>query len=486
MNQVRVRFAPSPTGLLNLGGARTALFNWLFAQAYDGTLILRSEDIDQERSSVQAEESIMADLAWLGISWDEGPDKEGPYSPYRQSERCDVYARFVKRLIDDGFAYQCFCSEEDLAEQRREMLSHGETPRYSGRCRNLTDEDRARLTTDGRTPVVRFRVPGGKRIEFTDLIRGQVEFSSERMTDFIIVKADGLPTYNFAVVLDDHLMGITHVIRGDEHLANTARQLLLYEVLGWRPPQFAHLPSLTDEEGRLSATVGLDTVDEYRKRGYLPEAMANFLLLLGWEKPGKATFSLQEAGQDFRLEQVNKESVMFSPDKLREVNAYYLKKSSPERVLELALPHLQQAGYVNDPTPDERVWLLQLADAMRGELSEVAEISDKASFFFQTKVVPQNKRARQVLKEEQVPTVFAAFEERMDNLPEFKATYIRSELRQLCKDLNLTTRRVYLPLRIALTGRLRGPEMFQIITLLGRERVKDRLQTARKFGVHNV
>lgn len=485
MDKVRIRFAPSPTGSLNLRRARTALFNWLFAQAYNGTLVFRSEDIDQERSSVEAEESIQTDLAWLGIGWDEGPDKEGPYGPYRQTERRDVYARFTKRLIEDGFAYQCFCSERELADQRREMLSHGETPRYTGRCRNLTEEDRARLIADGRTPVVRFRTPGGRTIAFTDLIQEQVEVGSEGITDFIIVKADGLPTYNFAVVLDDHLMGITHVIRGDEHLTNTARQIMLYEALGWKPPEFAHLPPLTDEERRLSATVGLGTVDEYRKRGYLPEALVNFLVLLGWEGSEKPFFSLQEAAESFRLEQITKKPAIFSPSKLREINTHYLKRSSPERVLELALPHLQQAGYVNEPNEPERTWLLQLAQAMRGELGEVAEISDQASFFFQSEVQPESGKARLVLKEEQVPAVFAAVEERLDNLAELKPAHIRTELRQLCKDMNLTTRRVYLPLRVALTGRLRGPEIFQIMALLGRDRVKARLQAVRKLGFYN-
>lgn len=482
MDKVRVRFAPNPTGPLNLGGARTALFNWLYARSLGGKVVLRSEDMDQERSSRENEASIMADLTWLGISWDEGPDKGGPYGPYRQTERKDVYDRFAKRLIEDGLAYQCFCSEEELANQRREMLSHGEMPRYTGRCRNLTAEDRERLIADGRTPVVRFRVPGGRKIVFSDLIRGRVEFGTENISDFIIVKADGLPTYNMAVVLDDHLMGITHVIRGDEHLANTARQILLYEALGWRPPEFAHLPLLVDEDRRLSATIALGTVDEYRHRGYLPETLANFLILLGWEGWEKETFSLKEAAQSFTLEQVTKEPVVFSPAKLKELNTYYLKKSPATRVLDLILPHLQQAGYAVDPTPGEYQWLLELADAMKGELGETTEITKKAAYFFQEEIEPENTRARLVLKEEQVPVVFSALQERLDNLEEFKPELIRNELRQLCKDLNLTTRRVYLPIRVALTGKLKGPEVFQIIALLGRDKVRDRLNAALKLG----
>ncbi|HKM40056.1 MAG TPA: glutamate--tRNA ligase [bacterium] len=485
MDKVRIRFAPSPTGLLNLRRARIALFNWLFAQAYKGTLILRIEDIDQDRSSPEVEESITADLRWLGIGWDEGPDKGGPYGPYRQSERDNIYTRFINRLIEDGFSYQCFCDEEELAEQRREMLSHGETPRYTGRCRNLTDEDRTRLMADGRTPVVRFRTSGGEAITFTDLIQGVVEVKNEGPNDFIIVNADGLPTYNFAVVLDDHLMGISHVIRGDEHLTNTTRQIMLYEALGWKPPQFAHFPSLADEEGRLSATVGLDTVDEYRRRGYLPQALANFLLSIGWAGMKKPFFSLAEASKKFRLEQINQVPAVFDLGKLREINNFYLKKSSPERVLELALPYLKEAGYVSDPDEGQRTWLLQLIETMRSELDEVAEISHKASFFFEAKVQPESGKAKQVLREEQVPAVFDAVLERLDDLADYKVAHIRRELRQLCKDMDLTTRRVYLPLRIALTGRLRGPEIFRIIALLGPDQVKARLQAVQQLNFYH-
>ncbi|NMA55753.1 MAG: glutamate--tRNA ligase [Firmicutes bacterium] len=485
MDKVRVRIAPSPTGLLNLRRARIALFNYLFTQAYEGTLILRSDDIDQDRSSKAVEQSIYKDLAWLGISWDEGPDKGGSYGPYRQSERTDVYTRFTKRLIEDGFCYHCFCDSRELADKRREMLSHGETPRYTGRCRNLNEEDRARLIADGREPVVRFRTSGSKAITFTDLINGPIEIESEAPNDFIVVKADGLPTYNFAVVLDDHFMGISHVICGDEQLANTTRQVMLYEALGWRPPKFAHLPALTDDEGRLSATVGLGTVEEYRQRGYLPESLANFLLLLGWKGPEKPFFTVKDASKSFRLEQISQTPAIFNPDQLRKINNYYLKSSSPERILELALPYLREAGYVSEPDEDEYAWLLQLAETMRGELDEIAEINERVSFFFESKIEPESKRAIQVLKEEQVPAVFTAVLERLGRLPEFKVAAIRTELRQLCKDMDLTTRRVYLPLRVALTGRLRGAEIFRIIALLGWEQVKARLEAVQKQGFYH-
>lgn len=481
MDKVRVRFAPSPTGPLHIGGARTALFNWLFARKNGGTFVLRSEDTDRERSSREAEEAIMRDLAWLGITWDEGVDVGGPRGPYRQSERLETYARFTKRLLEDGLAYQCFCSEEELAQQRREMLAHGETPRYLGRCRSLTPEDRERLLAEGRKPVVRFRVPGGKKIVVNDLVHGQVEFASEEIGDFIIVKSDGVPTYNFAAVIDDHLMGITHVIRGEEHLSNTPRQILLYQALGWREPQFAHIPLILDEDRtKMSKRKGDVAVEEYRRRGYLPEAIINFLALLGWSPEGEEEiFSLEELVERFSLERVSRSPAVFNTDKLKWLNAHYIKASSNERLLDLALPHLKAAGYVKgDPGPEERAWLLKVVSSVKESLTEVGEIVEHVDFYFSGEVKPEDAKTRQILQEEQVPAVFAAAEEHIDALPELTPEAVRAELRRLTKELGLTGRKVYMPLRVALTGRAHGPELYQVIAILGRQKVKERLAAA--------
>ncbi|BCV23344.1 MAG TPA: glutamate--tRNA ligase [Firmicutes bacterium] len=481
MDKVRVRFAPSPTGPLHIGGARTALFNWLFAKRTGGTFVLRSEDTDRERSSRESEAAIMRDLAWLGITWDEGVDVGGPRGPYRQTERLDIYTRFTNRLLEDGLAYQCFCSEEELAQQRREMLAHGETPRYQGRCRSLTAEDRERLLAEGRKPVVRFRVPGGKKLVVDDLVHGEVEFASEEIGDFIIVKSDGIPTYNFAAVIDDHLMGISHVIRGEEHLSNTPRQLLLYQALGWKEPQFAHIPLILDEDRtKMSKRKGDVAVEEYRRRGYLPEAIVNFLALLGWSPEGEEEiFSLQELTQRFSLERVSKSPAVFNTEKLKWLNAHYIKASPDERILELALPHLKAAGYVaGEPGPEERAWLLKVVGAVKEYLTEVSEITDHIDFFFSKEVKPEDSKTRQILREEQVPSVFAAAGEHLDALPELTPEAVRADLRRLTKELGLTGRRVYMPLRIALTGRAHGPELYQVIAILGRERVKERLAAA--------
>ncbi|MGI6605128.1 MAG: glutamate--tRNA ligase [Firmicutes bacterium] len=481
MQEVRVRFAPSPTGPLHIGGARTALFNWLFAQKTGGKCILRSEDTDRERSSHEAEQAIMRDLAWLGISWDEGVDVGGPRGPYRQTERLDIYARFARRFLQDGLAYQCFCSEQELAEQRREMLAHGETPRYLGRCRNLSEEDRARLLAEGKKAVVRFRVPSGSIIKFKDLIQGEIEFAGEEISDFIIVKPDGTPTYNFAVVIDDHLMGITHVLRGEEHLRNTPRQILLYQAMGWKAPQFAHIPFILDEDRtRMSQSQGNVSVDEYRKRGYLPETVVNFLALLGWSPEGEQEiYSLADLVEHFSLERVFRSAAVFDEERLKRLNAHYIKKSSAERILDLALPHLVAAGYVESATLEEqRPWLLRVVAAVKDGLTELEQIGEQVDFFFTPTVKPQDNKARQVLREEQVPTVFDSVLEHLAALPELTPEAVRTELRRISRELGLTARRVYMPLRVALTGRTQGSELFHVISILGLEKVRERLNAA--------
>ncbi|HHY92716.1 MAG TPA: glutamate--tRNA ligase, partial [Firmicutes bacterium] len=345
----------------------------------------------------------------------------------------------------------------------------------------LTQEDRERLLAEGRKPVVRFRVPGAKKLVVNDLVHGEVGFASEEIGDFIIVKSDGVPTYNFAAVIDDHLMGITHVIRGEEHLSNTPRQLLLYQALGWKEPRFVHIPLILDEDRtKMSKRKGDVSVEEYRRRGYLPEALVNFLALLGWSPEGEEEIlSLEELVQRFSLERVSRSPAVFNTEKLKWLNAHYIKKSSDERLLDLALPQLKAAGYVQgEPGPDERAWLLKLVAAVKENLTEVSEITDQVDFFFTSEVRPEDAKTRQILKEEQVPSVFAATTEHLDALPELTPEAVRADLRRLAKELGLTGRRVYMPLRVALTGRSHGPELYQVIAILGRQRVKERLSAA--------
>ena len=321
--EMRLRFAPSPTGPFHIGGARSALFNWLLARKHGGKLVLRIEDTDLERSSKESEENIKAALRWLGMDWDEGPEVGGPYGPYYQTQRLDIYRQYTEQLLASGQAYHCYCTEEELETERQALLAKGETPRYGGRCRNLSEEEKAALEAAGRKPVVRFRVPEGQDIVFQDMVRETVRFESAGVGDFVIVKSDGIPVYNYAVVIDDMLMKITHVIRAEEHLSNTPRQWLLYKALGFEAPQFGHISLILGKDrSKMSKRHGATSVEQYRQLGYLPEAIVNFLALLGWAPPGEEElFTSQELIEKFSMDRVAKNPAVFDVDKLNYINA---------------------------------------------------------------------------------------------------------------------------------------------------------------------
>jgi glutamyl-tRNA synthetase/nondiscriminating glutamyl-tRNA synthetase len=349
---LRLRFAPSPTGQLHVGNARTALFNWLMARGAGGTFVLRIEDTDFARSTKDAESSAVDDLRWFGLNWDEGPDIGGAHGPYRQSERLHIYRAHASELLSRGQAYHCFCSEEQLEMDRYQALRSMQPPKYVGRCRGITaDEARNRIEA-GESAAIRFRVPDGDReIAFDDLVRGRVSFMTDVIGDFVLVRSGGVPAYNFAVVIDDALMEISHVVRGEDHISNTPRQLLLYEAFGWAPPRFGHVPMvLGPDHAKLSKRHGATSVDEFRARGYLPEALANYLALIGWS-PGdnQEVLPLDELARRFRIEDVGKSAGVFDPEKLAWVNRHYLKLASPERLTALALPFLERQGWIRDP-----------------------------------------------------------------------------------------------------------------------------------------
>src|SRR5262245_36369827 len=357
---LRLRFAPSPTGQLHVGNARTALFNWLMARGAGGTFVLRIEDTDVVRSTKEAEGSAVDDLRWLGLSWDEGPDAGGTHGPYRQSERLHIYRAHAVELMSRGQAYHCFCSEEQLEMDRYQALRNMQPPKYVGRCRNIAaDEARKRIEV-GEPAVIRFRVPDGDReIAFDDLVRGRVSFMTDLIGDFVLVRSGGVPAYNFAAVVDDALMEISHVIRGEDHISNTPRQLLLYEAFGWTPPRFGHVPNvLGSDHSKLSKRHGATSVGEFRERGYLPEALANYLALIGWSPgEGQELLPLDELARRFRIEDVGKSAGVFDPEKLAWVNRHYLKLADPTRLVDLTLPFLERQGWLRDPgsgSPDSR------------------------------------------------------------------------------------------------------------------------------------
>lgn len=328
---IRVRYAPSPTGHLHIGNARTALFNYLFARNLGGKFIIRIEDTDVKRNVAGGEESQLTYLKWLGIDWDESVDIGGGYGPYRQTERLDIYKEYWQDLLDRGLAYRCYCTEEELEKEREEQTARGETPRYSGQHRNLTEEQRRAFESEGRVPSIRFRVPEGKTYRFNDLVKGQISFDTEGTGDFVIVKKDGIPTYNFAVALDDHLMAISHVLRGEDHISNTPRQLMIYEAFGWEPPIFGHMTLIVnDQRKKLSKRDEsiVQFIEQYDKLGYLPESLFNFIALLGWSPEGEQEiFTRDELIQVFNASRLSKSPAVFDATKLSWMNNEYLKKA---------------------------------------------------------------------------------------------------------------------------------------------------------------
>ncbi|MDT3699888.1 MAG: glutamate--tRNA ligase [Thermincola sp.] len=483
-SSIRVRFAPSPTGPLHIGGARSALFNWLLARKFGGTMIVRIEDTDLERSSRESEDNILAALNWLGLDWDEGIKKGGENGPYRQTERLQTYKDAAEKLLSQGQAYYCYCTEDELEAERQACFAKGELPRYLGKCRDLTAEDRARLEAEGRRKVVRFKVPDNQNVIVEDLVRGNVVFESNGIGDYVIVKSDGIPTYNFAVVMDDALMGITHVIRGEEHLSNTPRQLLLYNALNLKTPVFAHVSLILGKDRtKMSKRHGATSIDAYKNQGYLPEALVNFLVLLGWSPDvEEEIFSLEELIQKFSLERVAKNPAVFDSDKLNWINGQYIRKTPVERIADMALPFLREAGYLQEElTPETYNWLLMIVVSVQEKLSFVAEITDHVGIYFDDKIEMESAEAEEVLKDEDLLRVMAAFKEKITELEEITPENTKALLKTLTKELKLGGKKVYMPLRVALTGQTHGPELYYIIPILGRDRILVRL--AQTVGI---
>src|SRR4030066_1980634 len=344
-SNVRVRFAPAPTGLLHIGNARTALFNYIFAKSYGGIFILRIEDTDLERSTETSIDHILEDLKWLGIRWEEGPDQGGPEGPYRQSQRLSLYRGYADQLLKEGRAYKCFCSPERLESLRKEQLSRGMMPKYDGRCRSLSEGEISKMESEGLRPVLRFRVDKGM-VVFEDLIHGRMNFDLDGIGDFIIVRSDGRAAYNFACVIDDHSMHVSLVIRGDDHLSNTPRQILVYRALGWEPPVFAHHPLiLGPDRSPLSKRHGATAVSQYREEGFLPEALLNYLVLLGWTSPsGEEILSMEEIVEAFSLSGLSRNAPIHSRKKLEWINSQYIRKTDKDRLTRLLLPYFEKAG----------------------------------------------------------------------------------------------------------------------------------------------
>lgn len=467
---VRVRFAPSPTGELHVGNVRTALYNWLFARQRGGSFILRIEDTDVERSRREYEEHILEDLRWLGLDWDEGPDVGGDFGPYRQSERLTLYREYAERLLDAGWAYRCFCTEEELERERERARAENRPYRYGGRCRRLPDSEARERAEAGEPHVLRFRVRSGS-IVWEDVVRGPVRWDAEVIGDFVILKSDGWPVYNFAVVVDDLLMRITHVIRGDGHLPNTPRQLLLYEALGATPPVFAHLSTILGADGtKLSKRHGATALREFREQGYVPEALFNFLALLGWAPPQEVgeILSREQLLQLFALENVSKAPAIFDQQKLKWMNRAYLKAKPLDELVTAVLPYLQRAGRL--PTPVDtatREWLRRVVDAVLTHLEHLSQIVEETRIIFEYELSTAlaYPEVQEVVEDPGALDVLARLGQELADVPEVTTETFRAAAARVREQTGRKGRALFHPIRVALTGRPSGPELDKLVPI---------------------
>jgi len=478
IDKPRTRFAPSPTGELHVGNARTALFNWMFARHWGGNLILRIEDTDESRSALSYQSNLLDDLKWLGLDWDEGPGKDGAHGPYKQSERLDIYSDHLKKLMDSDLVYPCYCTEEELDEERQTLILSKRMPRYMGKCRNLSDAEREALVAQGRKPSYRFKVPPTS-IELNDLIRGPIKFEGESIGDFIIVRSNGMPAYNFAVVIDDHLMAITHVIRGEDHLSNTALQIMLYRAFGYQPPAFAHhCLILGKDHAKLSKRHGSVSVGEFRRRGFLPEALLNYLGLLGSSfTDGREIFSQSEMIEVFSLERASKSGAVFDEGKLRWLNAIYIRSLATDELIMRLQPFLHEFGFQPETLDPE--WFKNVIEIVKDELTTLADIGGHIDLFFDDRYEISSD-AKHILDTANARKVVQSFGEYLADATGSPQEIYIAAIKHAKEKSGVKGRDLYMPVRAALTGKITGPELDKVFVILGKDSACQRLKRADK------
>lgn len=464
MTEVRVRFAPSPTGYLHIGGVRTALFNWFFARHNNGKFILRIEDTDQERSTEESIKTIIDGMTWLGLDWDEGP--------YRQTERIEIYRKHVDQLLYEGKAYHCYCTPEELEERRKRALETGEVPKYDRRCLNLANPPK------DRRPAVRFRSPQEGVTVVDDLVKGRVAFENSNLDDLIIMRSDGSPTYNLCVVVDDATMRITHVIRGDDHLNNTPRQVHMYHAFGYSLPRFGHLSMiLGPDKARLSKRHGATSIMAYKEMGYLPEAMVNYLARLGWSYKDQEIFSIEELIEKFTLESVGSSAAIFNPDKLLWVNGQYIHKADPERLSDLVMPFLIREGLIKEEERTDEERLKKIINALKPRSRTLAEMVSSAAYFFKEDIEIDKKEAEKFLKQESLQIVEQLII-RLEGLSDFSQVTIEQAFKGLVEKEGLKLSQIAQPARLALTGKTVSPGIYEVMEILEKEMTLRRLRRA--------
>lgn len=486
---VRVRFAPSPTGYLHVGGARTALFNWLFARRHNGVFILRIEDTDRTRYQEDALEDLMAMLRWLGLDWDEGPDVGGPYGPYFQSQRLHIYQEYAEKLVREGHAYYCYCSPERLEAMREEQRKRGEPPGYDRHCRYLTAKQRADYEAQGIQPVIRLAVPLEGQTSFMDVIRGTITVDNSSLDDLILLKSDGYPTYHLANVIDDHLMRISHIMRADEWLPSVPKHVLLYQAFGWEPPVFAHLPVILDPSGqgkmskrrqRVGDKEHYVLVREFKEAGYLPEAMFNFLTLVGWSLDDKTQIMPKElAIQHFDLDRINKAPAAFSYEKLEWMNGYYIRQLSPDELAERLVPFLAKGLGMSEEEVRRRPETRLLAPLVQERIKVLSEAVDMMDFAFREHLeYPAEQLIGEKMSAEASLEALKRARQVVAGLEAFDAPAIEAALRPLVDELGVKARQLFGIIRIAITGKPVSPPLFESMAVLGKERCLRRLDEA--------
>ena len=487
MEEVRVRIAPSPSGNLHIGTARTALFNYLFAKKNNGKFVLRIEDTDAERTSQEYIDNIFDSLKALGLNWDEGPDVGGPYGPYTQSERFDIYPKYIQKLLDSGFAYECFCTPEELEAEKEEATKNKKPYVYSKKCENLTEEEKAKLRAEGRKPAIRFNIAKAQKafhdtsiLEFEDIVKGKLHMDTNLLGDFVIQKSNGAPTYNYAVVIDDMLMKISHVIRGEDHISNTYKQILIYEALGAKVPKFGHLGMiLAPDRSKLSKRHGATAVSDFVKQGYLTDALINFVALLGWApSDGEEIKPVEKIAEDFRINEISSSNSIFEYDKLKWMNSHYIKMLSMDELKQRLMPYLEK--YDLSQLTDEQ--FTRMLEVTREPLVLLSDITDAVSYFFGDSVEVEPQVQTDVLDTETSQEVLKTYLEQSKDW-EYTEENLHEKLeafRGYFKEKGIKPKVTMWAIRAAVTGRTRGADMTAILAILGKEKVEKRIKAAIK------
>ena len=487
MEEVRVRIAPSPSGNLHIGTARTALFNYLFAKKNNGKFVLRIEDTDAERTSQEYIDNIFDSLKALGLNWDEGPDVGGPYGPYTQSERFDIYPKYIQQLLDSGFAYECFCTPEELEAEKEEATRNKKPYVYSKKCENLTEEEKAKLRAEGRKPAIRFNIAKAQKtfhdtsiLEFEDIVKGKLHMDTNLLGDFVIQKSNGAPTYNYAVVIDDMLMKISHVIRGEDHISNTYKQILIYEALGAKVPKFGHLGMiLAPDRSKLSKRHGATAVSDFVKQGYLTDALINFVALLGWApSDGEEIKPVEKIAEDFRIHEISSSNSIFEYDKLKWMNSHYIKMLSMDELKQRLMPYLEK--YDLSQLTDEQ--FTRMLEVTREPLVLLSDITDAVSYFFGDSVEVEPQVQTDVLDTETSQEVLKTYLEQSKDW-EYTEENLHEKLeafRGYFKEKGIKPKVTMWAIRAAVTGRTRGADMTAILAILGKEKVEKRIKAAIK------